>query len=39
MDVMKNIRKENSLLGKCVYYLSYLNIFVVIAMFALSFVK
>ncbi|KQT36009.1 hypothetical protein ASG24_06945 [Methylophilus sp. Leaf414] len=39
MDVMKNIRKENSLLRKCVYYLSYLNIFVVIAMFALSFVK
>lgn len=39
MDVMKNIRKENTPLGNFVYFLSYSNIFIVIAMFALSFVK
>lgn len=39
MEVMRNIKKENTLLGNFVYFLSYMNIFVVIAMFALSFVK
>lgn len=39
IEVMRNIRKENTLLGNFVYILSYMNIFVVVAMFALSFVK
>lgn len=39
IDVMKNIRKENTPLGNFIYFLSYVNIAVVLLMFALSFIK
>lgn len=38
MNVMRNIRKENTLLGNVLYFLSFMNIALLLGIFALSFV-
>ena len=39
LDVLKNIRKDSEVLGRFIYFLHYMNIGLLLAMFSLSFIK